>query len=45
MDWTTMIDDNPHNPDKIHGSDLTADELCVAAMLRACADGELCPEG
>lgn len=25
--------------------DINADELCIAAMLRACADGELCPEG
>ena len=26
-------------------TDLNAEDLCIAAMLRACADGELCPEG
>jgi anti-sigma factor RsiW len=40
-----MTNDHSHNPDMIHGSDLSAEELCIASMLRACADGELCPEG
>lgn len=39
------MNEHTHNPDMIQGSDLSAEELCIASMLRACADGELCPEG
>ncbi len=48
-----MNDDTTNNPnqtDQHDGGaafvpDINAEELCIAAMLRACADGELCPEG
>ncbi|MBO6512958.1 MAG: hypothetical protein JJ974_03200 [Phycisphaerales bacterium] len=48
------MNNNDHQPDwhDAHDTkktpfvpDIDADELCIAAMLRACADGELCPEG
>tara|TARA_R110000744_G_scaffold98121_1_gene189573 strand:- start:3815 stop:4768 length:954 start_codon:yes stop_codon:yes gene_type:complete len=41
----TTDNSNSGTPNPDYKPDLNAEELCIAAMLRACADGELCPEG
>ncbi len=41
----TTDNSNSGTPNPEYKPDLNAEELCIAAMLRACADGELCPEG
>lgn len=46
-DDTTNNPNQPNQPDAEAAfvPDINAEELCIAAMLRACADGELCAEG
>lgn len=46
-DETTNNSNQPigHDAEGAFVPDINAQELCIAAMLRACADGELCREG
>lgn len=45
MNYDDTNNPNQHNGDTPFVPDINAEVLCIAAMLRACADGELCPEG